>query len=120
MNEINQLSFSFSLCLSLLISLFVYLFICLIHVRLTDSEDDIRAVAADILLPLCHSLLESEPIDQTILSHFVSIINILWNSLIDSDELTVSIASIMNLLGTSQLKTLFNLFDIFLSYRSID
>jgi hypothetical protein len=26
----------------------------------------------------------------------------------------------MNLLGTSQLKTLFNLFDIFLSYRSID
>lgn len=70
-------------------------------VSLKDSEDEVRAVAADALIPLCcpfFDILQQRP---TFSEYLHSILNILWNHVMTTEDFTTtaSIASIMNLLG---------------------
>ncbi|XP_078169062.1 ROOT GROWTH DEFECTIVE 3 isoform X2 [Carex rostrata] len=60
---------------------------------LEDPDDDVRAVAADSLLPTAASLVE---LDDQMLN---SIVMLLWDILLDLDDLSPSTSSVMNLLA---------------------
>ena len=60
---------------------------------LTDDCDDVRAAAADALLPIAALLCATR-------QHTAgSLITILWDSLLDLDELMISTASVLQLLS---------------------
>jgi TATA-binding protein-associated factor len=68
---------------------------------LKDPEEEIRAVVADSLLPLCRSLLTLCQNNQPFFQQIDSILTILWNNLISVEDFTTtaSTANIMNLLA---------------------
>lgn len=61
---------------------------------LSDEDDDVRAAAAEALLPISDVVIAQAP-DQ-----LLPLLNILWSSLLDLDDLTASTSSIMKLLAT--------------------
>ncbi|XP_014493831.1 TATA-binding protein-associated factor BTAF1 isoform X1 [Vigna radiata var. radiata] len=60
---------------------------------LEDPDDDVRAVAADALIPAASAIVSLQ--DQTL--H--SIVMLLWDILLDLDDLSPSTSSVMNLLA---------------------
>ncbi|KAJ3671154.1 hypothetical protein LUZ60_008580 [Juncus effusus] len=60
---------------------------------LEDPDDDVRAVAADALIPTAASLVS---LDDQMLN---SIVMLLWDILLDLDDLSPSTSSVMNLLA---------------------
>ncbi|CAL1527403.1 unnamed protein product, partial [Lymnaea stagnalis] len=64
-----------------------------IHNGLQDPDDDVRAVAAAALIPVTDSLVQCVP-DQ-----LPVILNCLWETLVDLDDLTASTNSVMTLLA---------------------
>ncbi|XP_070608514.1 TATA-binding protein-associated factor 172 isoform X1 [Erythrolamprus reginae] len=61
---------------------------------LQDLDDDVRAVAAASLVPVVESLVHLQP------EKVPFILNILWDALLDLDDLTASTNSIMTLLSS--------------------
>ncbi|XP_028845872.1 TATA-binding protein-associated factor 172 [Denticeps clupeoides] len=61
---------------------------------LQDLDDDVRAVAAAALIPVVDGLVQLQ------LSEVPSIVNILWDALLELDDLTASTNSIMTLLSS--------------------
>ncbi|XP_036356640.1 TATA-binding protein-associated factor 172 [Octopus sinensis] len=61
---------------------------------LKDDDDDVRAVAATALVPVCNELVKLLP------NEVPKIIGMLWEILLDLDDLTASTNSIMTLLST--------------------
>jgi TATA-binding protein-associated factor len=61
---------------------------------LNDSADDVRAAAADTLLPILRANFKLPP------ASLLDIKNTIWNVLQELDDITASTASVMNLLGT--------------------
>ena len=66
---------------------------------LSDAFDDVRAAAADALLPISSHVVARQ--DATV----DSLLSILWDSLDDLDDLTVSTSSVMRLLAEVQKET---------------
>uniref|UniRef100_A0A8C6ULC0 BTAF1 RNA polymerase II, B-TFIID transcription factor-associated n=1 Tax=Neogobius melanostomus TaxID=47308 RepID=A0A8C6ULC0_9GOBI len=64
-----------------------------VTVGLQDLDDDVRAVAASALIPVVEGLVQLLP------SKVPFIVNTLWDSLLDLDDLTASTNSIMTLLS---------------------
>ncbi len=62
--------------------------------RVRDKEDDVRMVAAEALVPLISTISERSG-EQEI----SALLAILWNTLLDLDDLTASTSSVMTLLG---------------------
>ncbi|EDV27672.1 uncharacterized protein TRIADDRAFT_53613 [Trichoplax adhaerens] len=65
---------------------------------LKDHNDDVKAVAADTLVPVTQHLIETFP------NKITSILNILWDSVKNLDDLTTSTSSIMTLLSSLSLR----------------
>uniref|UniRef100_A0A3Q3GTZ7 BTAF1 RNA polymerase II, B-TFIID transcription factor-associated n=1 Tax=Labrus bergylta TaxID=56723 RepID=A0A3Q3GTZ7_9LABR len=65
-----------------------------ITVGLQDLDDDVRAVAASSLIPVVEGLVQLLP------NKVPFIVNTLWDSLLDLDDLTASTNSIMTLLSS--------------------
>jgi hypothetical protein len=63
--------------------------------RLKDDDDDVRAVASETLLPIA---TEATVLVQ---DYMPQILAILWDILLELDQLTASTNSVMNLLGMS-------------------
>ena len=60
---------------------------------LKDSDDDVRAVASDTLLPIATEAA------SLVRDQMPEILSILWDILLELDQLTASTNSVMNLLG---------------------
>ncbi|KAG7999319.1 hypothetical protein GBF38_000061, partial [Nibea albiflora] len=65
-----------------------------ITIGLQDLDDDVRAVAASSLIPVVEGLVQLLP------NKVPFIVNTLWDSLLDLDDLTASTNSIMTLLSS--------------------
>jgi len=64
------------------------------YFRLKDSDDDVRAVAASILIPIADSFVSHSS------NKIPEIVSVLWDCLKDlKDDLTASTASVMDFLG---------------------
>jgi TATA-binding protein-associated factor len=72
----------------------MYLYITFCFSRLKDSDDDVRAVAASILIPIADSFVSYSS------NKIPEIVSVLWDCLKDlKDDLTASTASVMDFLG---------------------
>jgi TATA-binding protein-associated factor len=61
---------------------------------LQDRDDDVRAVAASILLPIAESFVQLSP------HNIPQVVSVLWDCLKDlKDDLTSSTGNVMDLLG---------------------
>ena len=60
---------------------------------LNDVSDDVRAAVADALLPMADNVVTQRP------AQVDHIISLLWESLVDMDELSASTASVLKLLA---------------------
>jgi TATA-binding protein-associated factor len=75
----------------------VYLY-NLYYSRLKDRDDDVRAVAASILIPIADSFVSHSS------NKIPEIVSVLWDCLKDlKDDLTASTASVMDFLGMYML-----------------
>ena len=65
------------------------------HVRrLGDADDDVRSVAASMLLPVTEDLVQSIPEELPL------VLAVLWNGLANmKDDLSSSVGAVMDLLG---------------------
>lgn len=61
-----------------------------------DKEDDVRMVAAEALVPLISTIS-----DRSSDAEISALLAILWNTLLDLDDLTASTSSVMTLLGNT-------------------
>ncbi len=68
-----------------------FLYYCL--KRLQDCDDDVRSIAAGSLLPIADATARVE------FRYMPTILSILWDTLLDLDDLSASTTSIMSLLG---------------------
>ena len=66
----------------------------LTNYSLSDDDDDVRAVAAESLLPLAHYIMTHS------VQEMQSLLSLLWDALEQLDDLTASTAHVMRLLGT--------------------
>ncbi|KJE93117.1 hypothetical protein, variant 1 [Capsaspora owczarzaki ATCC 30864] len=65
---------------------------------LQDLDDDVRAVAANSLLPICESVINySDENDAG--ATIARVLSLLWESLLDLDDLSASTSSVINLLA---------------------
>ena len=63
-------------------------------ISLQDRDDDVRAVAASILLPIAESFVQLSP------HNIPQVVSVLWDCLKDlKDDLTSSTGNVMDLLG---------------------
>lgn len=76
---------------------------------LLDRDDDVRAVAADSLLPV------STLLPEVCGSEVPQLLRVLWDSLLELDDLTASTSSVMQLLCNFNIFFLFTNFSSFLS-----
>lgn len=60
---------------------------------LRDVEDDVRAVAAEALLPVTAHLADAQMADRT------TFLGVLWNALLEMDDLSVSTSGVLRLLA---------------------
>lgn len=66
---------------------------------LSDSDDDVRAVAADTMFPMTKALVEPAAGETAGASRVPEILRTLWDILLDLDDLSASTASVMTLLA---------------------
>ncbi len=70
--------------------------------RLQDRDDDVRCVAAETLLPVTRFISPALLFyvqDKIEINRLVEILTVLWNTLLELDDLSASTASVMDLLG---------------------
>lgn len=98
---------------SLLPSAFPSIFICL-----KDPVDDVAAVAASALIPVTDLLVETLPAEAP------AVVNVLWDSLADLDDLSSACNSIMGLLAAlltfPKARSTLRLFENVCSIRKLD
>ncbi|KAL7752502.1 TATA-binding protein-associated factor mot1 [Sorochytrium milnesiophthora] len=59
-----------------------------------DHDDDVRAVSSSTLLPITHQLVQIIP------GQLTTLVSVLWDALLNLDDLTASTATVMDLLAT--------------------